>query len=132
MSSLVQAQAQALPFADSAFDVIFATFPTNYIADELTLRECARVLVDSASAVSGHAGRLVVVGLWVGVRPSWLQRLLPLFYGTPGTKFVEEMDRRLTAAGLNATWIEHLDGIFVISVLVAAKRSDDEQNHADQ
>jgi SAM-dependent methyltransferase len=130
--SLVQALAQALPFANSTFDMIFATFPTNYIADESTLRECTRVLVDSSSAASGLAGRIVVVGLWVGLRPRWLQRLLPIFYGEPDARFVVEFERRLAAAGLNAAWIEHTDGIFVLPVLVAEKKSDNVENHADR
>lgn len=123
-AGLVQAQAQALPFADGAFDTIFATFPTSYIADERTLCECARVLADGAVGISDTGGRLIVVGLWVALRPRWLQRLLPVFYGEPATQFISAMVRRFAAAGLGATWVQHRDGIFELSVLVADKRPD--------
>jgi ubiquinone/menaquinone biosynthesis C-methylase UbiE len=41
---LVQAQAQAMPFADHAFDTVVATFPAPYILEPATLIECARLL----------------------------------------------------------------------------------------
>ncbi len=47
------ASAQALPFADAAFDSVVATFPTDYIADATALREIRRVL--------RPRGRLIVV-----------------------------------------------------------------------
>jgi len=47
------ASAQALPFADAAFDSVVATFPTDYIADVAALREIRRVL--------RPRGRLIVV-----------------------------------------------------------------------
>jgi SAM-dependent methyltransferase len=47
------ARAQALPFADAAFDTVVSTFPAPYIADPASLREIARVL--------RPGGRLVIV-----------------------------------------------------------------------
>jgi ubiquinone/menaquinone biosynthesis C-methylase UbiE len=41
---LVCGYAQSLPFKDSCFDHLIATFPTNYIMDPLTLSESYRVL----------------------------------------------------------------------------------------
>jgi SAM-dependent methyltransferase len=39
-----QADVRALPFADTAFDSVVSTFPTEYIADPRALEEIARVL----------------------------------------------------------------------------------------
>jgi len=50
---LVRARAQALPFRNSAFNSVVATFPTEFIIDPDTLQEVARVL--------GQNGRCVVV-----------------------------------------------------------------------
>ncbi len=41
---LVQGRAQALPFPDERFDRVVATFPSDYIFEEATLREIWRVL----------------------------------------------------------------------------------------
>ena len=48
-----QASVQALPFAEASFDTVVSTFPTDYIADPVALREIARVL--------RPGGRLVIV-----------------------------------------------------------------------
>jgi ubiquinone/menaquinone biosynthesis C-methylase UbiE len=50
---LVRCRAQALPFRSGSFDDALATFPTDYIADPLTLGEVARV--------TDTDGRLVIV-----------------------------------------------------------------------
>lgn len=47
------ASVQALPFADSSFDSVISTFPTDYIGDPAALAEIARVL--------RPGGRLVIV-----------------------------------------------------------------------
>ncbi len=52
-SAIVRAPAQALPFASASYDTVLATFPTEYIAEEETLREVHRVLREN--------GRLVVL-----------------------------------------------------------------------
>jgi ubiquinone/menaquinone biosynthesis C-methylase UbiE len=41
---LVNGYAQFLPFGSNCFDFLFASFPTNYILDPLTLSEAYRVL----------------------------------------------------------------------------------------
>ena len=65
--------AQSLPYAESAFNSVVATFPTLYIVDPDTLSDIHRVLVPG--------GRLVVLlGAWItGKRPAdrfaaWLFR----------------------------------------------------------
>jgi len=56
--ALSRGYAQSLPFADDSLDSVVATFPSEYIADRLTLAEIRRVLKPS--------GRLVVVPMaWI-------------------------------------------------------------------
>lgn len=64
------ARAQALPLADETFDTVIATFPSDYVLQESTLREAARVLVPG--------GRGVIIGLIAseGVAHRLLSRLL--------------------------------------------------------
>jgi SAM-dependent methyltransferase len=57
----VRASAQALPFADHAFDAILATFPTQYIVDPATLGEFARLLAKPEG--DGRGGRVVITGI---------------------------------------------------------------------
>ena len=71
---LVRCRAQALPFRSGGFDTVVATFPTDYIADPLTVQEVARV--------THAAGRLVIVAgaQLIGRQPSvrfidWLYRI---------------------------------------------------------
>lgn len=67
--ALARGKAQSLPFANSAFDTIIATFPTLYIVDPATLAEIQRVL--------RPGGRLVVLmAAWLtghGLRDRMLQ-----------------------------------------------------------
>lgn len=58
VAKLTRGLAQRLPFRNQAFDTVVSTFPTNYISDQLTLREVQRVLA--------HDGRLVVLpAAWI-------------------------------------------------------------------
>ena len=71
-ATLARALAQRLPFADSAFDTVIATFPAEYINDPLTLAEVKRCLSDG--------GRFIVlpVALQMGRKP--LDRLMSLLF----------------------------------------------------
>jgi ubiquinone/menaquinone biosynthesis C-methylase UbiE len=66
--NLTRGLAQALPFANEAFDTIVATFPTEYITDPRTLAEVKRCLT--------NAGRLVVLPVALPRNPflDWLFR----------------------------------------------------------
>jgi ubiquinone/menaquinone biosynthesis C-methylase UbiE len=63
---LVRGASQALPFAESSFDTLVSTFPSEYIFDARTLSEVRRVL--------DPQGRLVVLpAAWPGNRLlAWL------------------------------------------------------------
>jgi SAM-dependent methyltransferase len=68
-----QASIQALPFADETFDDVVSTFPTEYIADLVGLREVARVLRPGGRLIVVLGAELLPEHLWL--RPLvWLQR----------------------------------------------------------
>lgn len=75
---IMQGSAQALPFSDNSFDTVVSSFPTEYIYDQNTLAEVARVL--------RPGGRLVVIEganlLPVGLLQPFLILLQALVYGT--------------------------------------------------
>lgn len=114
----VRGQAQALPFATGSFSAIVATFPTKYILDEPTLHECARLLAPGNEAEGTTGGCLIVVGLWVALRPPALARLIPVFYGEPPHAFMVQVEQRLAAAGFECKWAPFHDGVATISVLI--------------
>ena len=79
---LARGHAQHLPYQDSAFDTLVATFPSEYIYDSHTLHEARRVLV--------AGGRLVILPMaWItGGRPlerlaAWLFRFTGEAPGQP-------------------------------------------------
>jgi SAM-dependent methyltransferase len=114
----VRSQAQAMPFATGSFTAIVATFPTRYILDEQTLHECARLLAPGSGANEPTGGCLIVVGLWVALRPPALARLIPVFYGEPPHEFMVQVEERLAAAGFECEWAPFHDGVATISVLI--------------
>jgi len=71
-ATLARALAQGLPFADSSFDTVIATFPAEYINDPLTLLEVKRCISDG--------GRFIVlpVALQMGRKP--LDRVMSLLF----------------------------------------------------
>jgi ubiquinone/menaquinone biosynthesis C-methylase UbiE len=109
----VCAVGEEMPFADSAFGALIATFPAGYILDERTLAECARLLQPR--------GRLVILGLWVALRPVWLGRLVPLFYGEPPATLIPLLEDRFAHAGFRMEQSYLQDGPFAVAVLVAHK-----------
>ena len=115
-----QALVQALPFGDGYFDTIVATFPAEYILDASALAECARVLRQAQSQENGGVcGRLVIVGLWVGLDHWLLRRLAPFFYGRPAQHAIQRLVNRVAATGLEPSIVEQKDGLARIGILVA-------------
>ena len=115
----VRGLAQRLPFADASFDTLVSTFPAEYIADPASLRECARVLRGPAPGRRG--GRLVVLGVSVIVKNTWLSRLTPLFYGAPDEGHFRRWREALLQAGLQAQVIDRDAGDVTLPVLIAEK-----------
>ena len=81
---LNRAKVQALPFPSNFFDNVVATFPTDYMLEDVTLAEIQRVLKGTSPALNPNnpPGRLVIVaegelrGPWP-IRPfiDWLYRV---------------------------------------------------------
>lgn len=121
------ASVQALPFADSAFDSVISTFPTDYIADPAALAEIARVL--------RPGGRLVIV-LGASLLPARLAlrplvALQRLVYGraargqaaaTCASAPASGLFTRLRAAGLSPQ-ADCVSGPFWIAYLVMAEKA---------
>jgi ubiquinone/menaquinone biosynthesis C-methylase UbiE len=89
-ANITRGLAQQLPFADSTFDVIVATFPAEYITDRQTLLEVQRCLSDG--------GRFVVlpVAMQMGRRPPEraMSLLFRITHQTPVDP-IEEVKERL-------------------------------------
>ena len=125
---LVQARAQAMPFADHSFDTLIATFPAPYILESTTLAECARLLAlpptVTSSAIAAQrrrGGQLVIVGLWVDfAQPQWA-RWLPLFYGRPSVAAIERLTDLFTTAGFCPTLVDRPVGPFRVGVVIAGR-----------
>lgn len=117
---LVQARAQAMPFAAHSFDTVVATFPAPYILEPATLTECVRILAPSSNGAP--AGRLVIVGLWVTTTNPFWERLLPLFYGRPEQAVLDRIAAHLTAAGFALALDECTVGRFKVGIVVGERR----------
>jgi SAM-dependent methyltransferase len=121
------ASVQALPFADSSFDSVISTFPTDYIADPAALAEIARVL--------RPGGRLVIV-LGASLLPARLAlrplvALQRLVYGraasdqataTCSSSPADGLFERICAAGL-APQADCVSGPFWVAYLVMAEKT---------
>jgi ubiquinone/menaquinone biosynthesis C-methylase UbiE len=117
----VRAVAQAMPLADASFDAILATFPAPYILESATLAECARLLRPPKPDQPRSGGRLVIVGLWVGLNQPLLGKLVPLFYSSPGETFTNQILQRLTQAGFSSQIINHKIGLVSVGVIVGER-----------
>lgn len=75
---LVRGRVQTLPFADATFSSVVSTFPTDFIVDPLTLRECFRVL--------SPGGALVIVPNAILTSRGWLSSVLEWLYRITGQR----------------------------------------------
>jgi len=117
---LTQGYAQNLPFPDSAFDRVVATFPSEYIFEVQTLAEIRRVL--------RPAGELIIVpSAWITGK-GLLERLAAgLFQATGQAGKLElilpGMNRRIFASGFAVRHeLLELEGSRVL-VIIASKAS---------
>jgi SAM-dependent methyltransferase len=74
--NLARALGQALPFSDSSFDTVVATFPAEYIFAPQTLQEAHRVLVD--------AGRFIILPGATLIGRGFLDRVMALLFHITG------------------------------------------------
>jgi ubiquinone/menaquinone biosynthesis C-methylase UbiE len=121
-ATLARALAQGLPFTDSSFDTVIATFPADYIKDPLTLSEVKRCLSDG--------GRFIVlpVALQMGRKP--LDRIMSLLFRITHQSPVdplEEVQESLSAPFIEAGFETEVRELKVKSslllVIVAIKNS---------
>ena len=93
--SLVRARAQQLPFAPESFEVVLATFPTEYILAYDTMIEIERIL--------RAGGQLVVIGLVQVTGKNILDRFASWLYRFTGQSgdVRAEWFEPLTKAGLD-------------------------------
>ncbi|HSK66411.1 MAG TPA: methyltransferase domain-containing protein, partial [Anaerolineales bacterium] len=75
-TNLARGVSQYLPFHDSSFDTVVATFPTEYIYDPATLQEAYRVLLP--------AGRLVILPGATIIGRGLLDRAMALLFRITG------------------------------------------------
>lgn len=93
-TSRVQADGMKNPFCDGCFDSVVATFPEQYIAKQETLDECSRVL-------HPQHGTLIIVGRWIELKSTWIQKLFPVFYRRVHPEEIETLKQGLQKAGLS-------------------------------
>jgi ubiquinone/menaquinone biosynthesis C-methylase UbiE len=112
---LVNGHSQHLPFPSGSFDQIVATFPTEYIADPLTIDEIWRVLDAEGSLV-------ILLGAWITGKRLHERAAAALFHITGQTPQIDERALIPAAkAGFNARieWI-HLE-TSKLAVVIASK-----------
>lgn len=73
-SNIVRGLAQGLPFPNSTFDTVAATFPAEYIFDPLTLTEAHRVLNETGRFVILPGAIITGRGFWDRFM-AWLFRI---------------------------------------------------------
>ena len=91
----VRGYTQALPFANSSFDTLIATFPAEYIVAPETLREAARVLTAD--------GRFVIAGLTAQVEHPLLRWLIRPIYGDVRDGVLGYFERVAAPAGFRVS-----------------------------
>lgn len=102
----VCASVRSMPFADGWFDSIVSTFPADYILEETTLCEVARLLCPPNPINGSPGGRFIVVGMVVS-SDHWLWRwAMRLFFGSQGETALGRFERIASAAGLSVRVLE--------------------------
>jgi ubiquinone/menaquinone biosynthesis C-methylase UbiE len=111
----VQCRAQALPFRSGEFDSVIATFPSDYIADPVTLREVQRVTNDR--------GRLIVVfgAQLIGREPG--KRLIEWLYRITSQREMQADNEKsiFDQAGMPARIETESVGASMVTLVVAEK-----------
>lgn len=120
---LVRGKAQTLPFADSSFDCVVATFPTDYIVDPRTLTAVYRVLKANGRLLIVPEARLTGTGLGVrlleglyrvtGQRSSAAQSRTPAYWG--------RFEERFNSAGFAPTYHQAILTGSTVNLIVCVK-----------
>ncbi len=118
----LQAPTQQMPFVAGTFDTIISTFPSNYIVNPATLRECERVLCPPTATQPG--GRLVVVLGVSSPRSLWSLLMRTLASPASPTSDPDPLLAYFAAAGLRATMVDERQGKTIVHLILAEVHRD--------
>jgi ubiquinone/menaquinone biosynthesis C-methylase UbiE len=118
----VRGRAQQMPFADSSFDTIIATFPAGYIFEPATLREVARILHGPAASAGGEAGRFVVVGISASSTRMPLRGLFQFLIGIPMEDLLAGYRRMAESANLRVQVVMRKHGVLDLPIIIAERQ----------
>lgn len=116
MAPVCRAMVEALPFPDSAFESLVATFPDYFILDPAAQKEMVRVLEPGGRLVVVEGGRLLTDDLWSRFL-NWAFRI------TVSPKSGEEVERLFHHPLFSTERRELIDGETAVAILVAVKRT---------
>ncbi len=117
--SLSRGLAQRLPFSETAFDTVVATFPTEYIFEGITLAEVRRVLKPGGEF-------LVLPAAWIVGRhvldrlAAWGFRITYQAPEFPPTVLTDRLQRLLESAGFHPSFRMLEVGASVVLLAVAS------------
>lgn len=113
----VQSFMEKMPFAELVFDNVISTFPSVYILKEETLQEVFRVLQKN--------GRLVLVGLFVNLKPALLKWLSQGYLGSGGVSVINHLALSAEKTGFNVSVIIHETKRYQLPIMIM-ERGDDQ------
>ena len=113
---IVRAKADDIPFPNAYFSTILATFPSNYIFREGTLREIKRVL-----AVDGH---VVLVGFGVVFKSGFKRWLTGWFLNRELAAFLDYFSSIAQGLGFSSDLIYHQGDIYTLPIVILEKTHD--------
>jgi ubiquinone/menaquinone biosynthesis C-methylase UbiE len=113
----VQSRVEIMPFSGQVFDNMISTFPSGYILKEKTLHEAYRVLKKN--------GRMVVVGMYVVLKPPVFKRLTHWYLDAGNESIVDDFLAKAKNAGLYVSIIFHETKRYLLPIMIL-ERSDDQ------
>jgi ubiquinone/menaquinone biosynthesis C-methylase UbiE len=113
--SLVRGNGMELPFQNSCFNNIVATFPEQYITQSQTISECARILKNNPNENS----RIIILGRWIVLHHKVLRLLFPVFYRLPTESQKSDVKELFLQHNLDAQFHEHKLGLVSVYIIDA-------------
>jgi ubiquinone/menaquinone biosynthesis C-methylase UbiE len=121
-AELVRGRAEQLPFVAGHFSAVVATFPTEFIVAEETLREIHRVLRDEGKLIVVLSGTFVGSGIFRSFL-EWLYRITGQRPTGRRANQIAEIPVLFAEQGFDYDLIEETCPKSIVSVIVAEKRS---------
>ena len=127
---LVRAKAQALPFKNNEFHSILSTFPSEYIVDDLTLKEAWRVLkpmgkfiiIPGVEEIFGIKGKEKTLRALFDELSSILYRITGEAIN-PDTEFANDFVKQLNDTGFS-TVIQHIRQRRAVVLCIIAEKTE--------